>query len=64
MTDSDLQQGETEIIFDDTADYEWALDAINDLYGKGIISGSGDGKFMPGAAVTRAEILKNACGGV
>lgn len=58
VTDSDLQQGETEIIFDDTADYEWALDAINDLYGKGIISGSGDGKFMPGAAVTRAEILK------
>ena len=49
-----------EMIFTDMEDSKWALEAVNLLYQKGIVSGSGDNKFEPGRAVTRAEMAKMA----
>jgi hypothetical protein len=45
----------TEKLFSDLSNYSWAEQAINVMAGKGIISGRGDGKFDPGATITRAE---------
>lgn len=36
----------------------WAETVINELSDKGIVSGFGDGSFMPNGVVTRAEYLK------
>lgn len=44
--------------FSDLADSEWAVEAITALAGKGIVSGSGDGKFNPNNSVTREEFTK------
>ncbi|NLG52740.1 MAG: S-layer homology domain-containing protein [Clostridiales bacterium] len=42
--------------FTDLAGFDWARDAINDLAGKGIITGKPGGRFAPGENITRAEI--------
>ena len=44
--------------FSDIEDSKWALNAINYLYEKGIISGDGDGTFAPSRGVTRPEMAK------
>ena len=51
-----IQQQTSE--FSDLADSEWAVEAITALAGKGIVSGSGDGKFNPNNSVTREEFTK------
>lgn len=42
----------------DLEGYDWATDAINALFAKGIISGDGNGNFRPGDPVTREEFTK------
>jgi len=44
--------------FNDLGQAEWAVESINALYKKGIISGVGDGKFMPLGQVTREQFTK------
>lgn len=45
------------LFFSDLSGYEWAEKAILKLYEKGIVSGYGDGRFMPGNTVTREEFV-------
>ena len=47
-------------VFNDIADVEWAKEAIENLYQKGIINGKAEGVFAPNDNVTRAEFLKMA----
>lgn len=44
--------------FSDIKGYEWAEEAINKLMTENIISGTGDGRFMPGNNVSREELAK------
>ena len=44
-------------VLNDLAGFDWARDAINDLAGKGIITGMGDGRFAPGKNITRADFV-------
>ncbi len=44
--------------FDDISDIDWAIKPINYLYSKGMINGTGDGKFSPNAPIKREEIVK------
>ena len=43
--------------FRDLSGYPWAGEAIEFLAGEGIIKGTGDGVFSPGARITRADYL-------
>lgn len=45
-------------VYQDLADVAWAMDAIEYLTEKGIVSGDGDGNFRPNDTVTRAEFIK------
>lgn len=45
-------------IFSDLSGVEWAAEAIEDLYIKGIINGTGDNKFSPNMNVKREEFAK------
>ena len=45
-------------IFSDLGGVEWAKEAILSLYSKGIVSGVGEGKFLPDNNVTREEFVK------
>ena len=42
----------------DISDIAWAKDHIQKLYEQGIVSGTGDGRFLPGKNVTREEFVK------
>lgn len=44
-------------VFGDVSEH-WAQEAIEALYEKGIVSGTGDGLFQPNRSVTRAEMIK------
>lgn len=44
--------------FSDLGEAEWARSYIMTLYEKGIVQGTGDGKFSPGRALTREEMVK------
>ncbi len=44
--------------FNDLDDVEWAIEAINYLVEMGVISGYGDGSFLPNQKVTREEFIK------
>lgn len=44
--------------FNDLDGYDWAKEAIEELFVKGIISGRGDGIFAPQDSVTREEFVK------
>lgn len=44
--------------FTDVTSASWEKDAVNHLYQKGIISGSGDGQFYPERSVKREEFIK------
>ena len=52
----DLKSGQ--MIFSDMEDATWALDAVENLYQKKIVSGTGDGKFSPHQKVKREEMAK------
>ena len=44
--------------FDDIASVEWAVEAIEYLYTKGIVNGKADRVFDPNGTITREEIVK------
>ncbi|MDR2713720.1 MAG: S-layer homology domain-containing protein [Clostridiales bacterium] len=46
------------ITFSDLGAYPWAQTAIENLAGRNIISGTGGGKFSPGANLTRGQFAK------
>ena len=48
---------ETSKYFDDLGNVQWAVESINALAEKGIITGTGDRQFSPEANVTRAEYV-------
>ncbi len=48
-------------IFKDMNGFEWAKTAVENLYGKGIVQGTGADKYEPGRAVTREEFVKLVC---
>lgn len=48
----------TENRFVDMDDYKWAIQAVNALYERGIISGVDNEHFEPGRGITRAEFVK------
>lgn len=52
----DLKSGQ--MTFSDMEDATWALDAVENLYQKKIVSGTGDGKFSPHQKVKREEMAK------
>lgn len=43
--------------FDDMAGYGWAADAVDTLADYGIVKGTGERSFSPGAQVTRADFI-------
>ena len=43
--------------FSDMSDFDWAKESVEALYKKGIVSGTGNGKFEPSRNVTREEML-------
>lgn len=49
---------EKESVFSDLAGYDWAKEAIEALYSKGIISGRTDDTYAPGDDITRSEFVK------
>lgn len=48
-------------VFSDLSGFEWASDAIESLYKKGVVNGVGNGKFEPKRTVTREEFVKMVC---
>ncbi len=44
--------------FSDMKGYEWASEAVNELYKRKIINGTGEGVFEPSRRVTREEFVK------
>ena len=44
--------------FDDMQGYDWAQEAVNALYKKGVVKGQAEGKYVPQNLVTRAEFVK------
>ena len=49
-------------VFNDIGSVSWAHGAIDFLYERSIISGDGNGGFLPGDNITRAEFLKMLIG--
>ena len=49
---------QTDEAFSDLADVPWAVEAINALYDRGVVSGDGSGMFYPQRNVTREEFTK------
>lgn len=49
------------VIFSDLEGYDWARNAIEKLFGKGIIAGVGNGEFAPGELITREQMAKIIC---
>lgn len=47
--------------FNDLNGYEWAKEAIENLYEKKIVSGDGNGNYFPSRNVTREEFVKMIC---
>ena len=48
--------------FDDLDGFDWALDSVNKLYERNVISGKGGKIFDPAGNVTRAEFIKMIMG--
>lgn len=53
--DIDVKEEAGTSAFDDMAGTQWAEEAVNALYEKGVISGMGDNKFAPDMHVTREQ---------
>ena len=58
VTENAETPGNEASVFNDIADVEWAMEAIENLSQKGIINGKAEGIFAPNDNVTRAEFLK------
>ncbi len=60
VSDTNTNQPEQEntSVFNDMVNAEWAKEAVEELYKKGIIAGYGDGIFNPNNSITRAEFIK------
>ncbi len=43
--------------FSDMQGYDWAVESVNALRNKGVVTGTGEGKYEPSRNVTREEIL-------
>lgn len=52
---------EQSLIFSDLTGYDWAKNAIEKLYKKGIIAGVGNEQFAPGELITREQMAKIIC---
>lgn len=52
---------DTQVVFGDLNGYEWASDAIKNLYENKVISGDGSGNFFPSRNITREEFVKMIC---
>ena len=52
---------EQSVVFSDLAGYDWAKNAIEKLYKKGILAGVGNEQFAPGELVTREQMAKIIC---
>ncbi len=59
--DTDAGSNNSEAVFSDLNGYDWAKDAIEYLYKKNIISGSGEKLFSPGGYLTREQAAKIIC---
>ncbi len=51
----------SESYFNDIKDVSWAEDAIVELVSKGILKGTGEGKFEPYRSITREEFVSLLC---
>ena len=49
------------VVFSDLAGYDWAKNAIEKLYKKGILAGVGNEQFAPGELITREQMAKIIC---
>ncbi|MBR5157214.1 MAG: S-layer homology domain-containing protein [Clostridia bacterium] len=49
---------DAELPFGDMAGYDWAKEAVSELYKAGIVNGKDDKSFAPGDFVTREEFVK------
>lgn len=52
-----ISTNQSNYFYDIGNQYAWAINAIDNLYERGIVSGVGDGKFAPQNNVTRADFL-------
>lgn len=60
MTNASNNTDNTNAVFSDISNYEWAKEAILSLYSSGIISGYGNGIFAPQNSIKREEFVKIA----
>ena len=58
--DTEQPTEEQNVVFKDIDTVPWAEESILKLYGRGILSGRGDGNFAPNDTITRAEFVKVA----
>ena len=49
------------VVFSDLTGYDWAKNAIEKLYKKGILAGVGNEQFAPGELITREQMAKIIC---
>lgn len=54
----DNGEQKSEDVFKDISNHSWAKEAIEYLYNKGIVAGTGEGNFSPNDAVTREAFVK------
>ena len=55
------REEQPQIVFNDLDGYDWAKDAIENLFEKNVVSGDGNGKYSPSRNVTREEFVKMLC---
>ncbi|WP_201782161.1 S-layer homology domain-containing protein, partial [Paenibacillus xylanivorans] len=55
---------EVQVPLNDLQSYSWAIKEVQNLYGKGIISGMTDTRFSPQAELTRAQFLQMIIKGI
>jgi len=55
---TETKPGQSQSVFNDVANHGWAIDAVNLLNSKGILSGVGDGSFRPDEYLTREQAAK------
>lgn len=49
---------EETLVFNDMEGYDWAIESVQGLFAKGIVSGRESGKFVPNDTVLREEFVK------
>ena len=57
-TDAYTPEQSSELIFNDIQSVDWAKEAIEALYEKGVVAGYGNGLFAPNYSVTREQFVK------